>query len=514
MKLGPPKRRATMRPWALVAPYGPTGLSLTTADGQRLASRSTPVHMALAGLTRHVVYVGSRLTECRRIGGDARAWEASVWRDRVVSMTHTPTGLVVRSLRGCLDQDPEPADSLEVFRGWLEDRGVGLGGVSGMARNLWRRSLATELEVDGDPEVGRSALFGGRQGIRSARTYRHQVLLDLEAAYPAMMAARPYALTHREVEPGTYLDPDLAGLVRARVHVPYGLGYGLLPERFPGDLELVAYRRGCTVSGTWAWCEVAAAVDAGAEVVRVDRCWAPATEADLYGPWWELTRDGRQLPGGAGRLAKVVHNAQWGTHAISGEAAVMRWEDPHGNRAPIVTPARARPNPYLRTVHLATETTARVRARLVTDVLADPTIPPPIHVDTDGVILRRTAGVTKLCGEGPGTWRLKRRMPVVEVRAPQVYRYLCDDKACGRHPDRTALEAVLAPRARHTVRQSDGSGAVLEPTASLWHYSVSGVPATMARAIFDKASRHRFDVALPSGWEDHRDDLTTDEVWS
>ena len=302
MKVGPQTRKPTCRPGARRPRAGTQGGPGPTAHGTATRHRALQVHQGLAGLTKHVCYVPGRLTECRRIGGDARAWEASVWRDRAVSMTHTPTGVVVRSLRGTLDSDPEPADSLERFREWLETFEVGLSGISGMARNLWRRSLPTTYELDTDPKLSMPALFGGRQGIRDPRTYRHQVLLDLEAAYPSEMASHPYALTWRKVSCETSLDPDRAGLVDCSIFIPTGLTYGLLPERFPGDDTLVGYRRAQMIRGTWTWREVARAVACGAELVRVHGCWAPAAEADLFGRWWPLVATGRQLPRGAGRL--------------------------------------------------------------------------------------------------------------------------------------------------------------------------------------------------------------------
>ena len=492
MEVGPPKRRATMRPWAVITLHGTRGLVVTTTDGTVVRTRALQVHQGLAGLAGHAVYVRGLLTECRRIGGDARAWEASVWNGKAVSMTHTPTGVVVRSLRGTTDQDADWPEHLELFRGWLEDRGVGLGSVSSMARNLWRRTLATTYAIDTAPELARPALFGGRQAIRSARTYRHQVLLDLQAAYPAEMSNRPYALTWRKVAPSRTLDPSAAGLVAASVHIPTGLAYGLLPERYPGDDELVAYRRATTVRGVWSWGEVAAAVSCGAELVRVHANYAPATEADLFGPWWANVADGRALPGCAGRMVKATTSALWGIFAVRGEAMVMRWDTASGNGTPMVTAGPSRPNPYVRTAHLAVETTARVRTRLLVDVLANPDLPPPVHVDTDGVILRRGADVANVCGDGPGTWQLKRRMPTVEVKAAQVYRFLCGDRLCGH---RDPLAAAVAGQ------RGDG-----------WHYSVAGVPASMAAEVFRRTSRPAtFTVDTPE-WP--AAELTTDEIWS
>jgi hypothetical protein len=303
--------------------------------------------------------------------------------------------------------------------------------------------------------------------------------LDLKAAYPVEMAALPYALTLRRVHKSTDIDPDRAGLVRCAVHIPPHIAYGLLPERFPGDNTIIGYRRGRVVRGIWTWREVACAVACGAEMVVVEECWAPATETDLFSAWWAAIGPGRELPGGAGRLSKATGNALWGTFAIRGESFVMRWDDPSGNRPPIITPGRQIPNPYIRTIHLAAETTARVRARLLWDILAPGDIPPPVHVDTDGVIIRKRADVAHLLGDGPGQWRIKKRMRVVEVKAPQVYRW-------------------------------QDSDAIVKGGQALWHYSVSGVPAGLAQRVFDRTPRSPFSVEMPPGWEDSRPDLHTD----
>jgi hypothetical protein len=239
---------------------------------------------------------------------------------------------------------------------------------------------------------------------------------------------------------------------------------------------------------------VTAAVASGAELVRVHENYAPATEADLFGPWWANVADGRALPGCAGRMVKACTSALWGVFAVRGESMVMRWDTPDGNGTPMVTAGPRRPNPYVRTCHLAVETTARVRSRLLVDVLANPDVPLPAHVDTDGVIVSSSRGLAAVLGEGPGTWQLKRRMPTVEVKAAQVYRFLCHDKLCG-HLD--------TPQGRLSAATTG------QPA---WHYSVAGVPASMASEVFRRTNRPAtFTVDTPE-WP--AAELTTDEIWS
>ena len=70
-------------------------------------------------------------------------------------------------------------------------------------------------------------------------------------------------------------------------------------------------------------------------------------------------------------------------------------------------------------------------------------------------------------GTGPGEWRIKTKMPIVEVRAPQVYRYRTGDS-----PE--------------------------------WHYVTAGTSRARAADLFEKTPRTRIAIGtetiLPQGY--------------
>ena len=119
--------------------------------------------------------------------------------------------------------------------------------------------------------------------------------------------------------------------------------------------------------------------------------------------------------------------------------------------------------------HWAAETTSRVRVRLMTEGLGFDAA--PVHVDTDGIIVSREADHPWLSNE-LGGWGLRRVMRVLEVRAPQVYRFKDECHECWN--------------------------------ATSWHYVCAGTRPADAPALFDRlhsiGSRVAFmgsDLVLP-----------------
>ena len=419
-----PLRRFTRRPVALLDP-GHRQLTVTTEDGIRTASGARDVEELLAGLSGHVCYAGSGLARFRWTT-PATSWTLNAWRGRETRIEHVPTGVTVSSLRGTLDGSHDPYGDLSRVLGWLRGYGVGPGSVSGMAWNLWRASLPGEVAIGFDPEIGRSALYGGRQEAREARTYQAMVSADIRGAYPhAMASAHPYALSLRPVSAETALDPSVSGLAEATVHVDTDMPYAPLPVRIAQ--HLIQFQWG-TVRGVWPWCELAAAQAVGATVI-VHRSWAPRRTADLFTSWWPMAEEGRALEGAAGNLAKAISNSLWGQFGMIGDdRTTTLWADPAG-KVPSTVDQEARILPHSWTAHVAAETTARVRSRIVTEGLYGSQFS-PVHVDTDGIIIRKSAEVPCPCGDGPGQWRIKERMAKVDIRAPQLYRYTCG-RGCG-----------------------------------------------------------------------------------
>jgi hypothetical protein len=287
------------------------------------------------------------------------------------------------------------------------------------------------------------------------------VSADLVAAYPHSMAHHPYATGLRRVTSDTVLDPTVAGIVVGTISVPSDMPFGPVPLRVAPDM--ITFPTG-QVNGAWSWAEAAAAEDLGCEVL-VDECYAPLDEADLFSSWWEVVREGRELPGRAATLIKAVSNSLWGLFGMRGDdRESIRWSDASGTKAVhVALPPRRLP--HATTAHIAAETAARVRVRMLTEgCYGMAARGHPVHIDTDGLIIRRSAVGDMPRTAAPGEWRVKETMRKVEIRAPQVYRFACTAQCGLTHP--------------------------------LWHYSVAGVPADAAAAIFERVGHHGVSVSF------------------
>jgi hypothetical protein len=136
--------------------------------------------------------------------------------------------------------------------------------------------------------------------------------------------------------------------------------------------------------------------------------------------------------------------------------------------------------PQASCAHIAAETTSRVRVRLLAEGLYGDKVY-PIHVDTDGIIVRKSSAARRVVGSGIGDWRIKNEMPRVELRGPQWYRYRCGP-GCGRdHAD--------------------------------WHYVAAGMTQSQAERAFTATPGFRISVGgldsvAPSGFFDP-DELRT-----
>lgn len=440
MKVTPIKRRSRKR-WALLEP-GWRCLRVLSPDGDAFAQGERQCHELLQRVEDRTLYVRGALTSMLHTTG-ATTWQAEVWRGRAVRMSLDGCKAEVISLRGCLPRDGA-FEHLSTVLGFLSDYGIGPGAISSMGWNLWRASLAGPVTIDADPDIAGPAVFGGRQEIREPRTYQHMVAADISAAYPHSMSAAPFALTLRRVDPSTEIRGDEPGLARAVVDVPDDLPYAPLPVRI--GPEVIQWQKG-VVAGIWTWGELAAAIDLGCRV-RVEECFAPGRVAHVFAPWWNLVEQVRAF----GALGKVISNSTWGSFAMRGDdTSSVRWIDDRGERSVTVHHV-PKTLPHARCAHIAAESSSRVRVRLLREGLYRRFA--PVHVDTDGIIVRRSAGLPEPSGAGPGEWRAKAEMTRVEVRAPQVYRHKCRRAGCFE-----------------------------------WHYVTAGVPPEMSEQVFERVGR-------------------------
>ena len=412
------------RPHALLTP-GQRELYVETAWGKQAFKGRRDVTNALTRLTDFTCYVNGGLQSLRHVTS-AREWVLSTWRGRDVGITHVPTGVRVTSLRNGLADADDPFLALTTALDWVRQYGIAPSSVSSMAWKLLRASLSNTVTVGFDPEVSSRAFFGGRQEIWQPDRYRNVRSLDIKAAYPTAMASRPIATSLRKVSTSTDLDPTVPGLADATVKVPITLAHYPLPVRIAKNAIQFPWGE---MSGTWTWVELDAAKRLGCDV-KVETCYAPRSTFDLFGPWWDLAREGRSLPHGADKLAKAIANSTWGQFSMSGDdRGEVWWADDAGLQAfPVDLPARTLPHKW--GIHVAAEVTARVRTQTLLEGLTGDHAW-VVHVDTDGIIVDASGGLPSNSGDAFGQWRVKETMNQIDIRAPQFYRFTRPDE-----PDR------------------------------------------------------------------------------
>ena len=411
-----PLKSLEPKPFAYLQP-GTRQLYVETENGATLFKGRRSIEKALVTLKGFTCYVGSNVESMKHTTG-ATSWTLSTWRGRETRIRHEASGLGVTSLRGTLADTREPFEALLEVAGWLNTYGVNMGSISSMSWNLLRASLDQDIRIGADPRLGSASFFGPRQEVREPKKYHDFQLVDIHAAYPSSMSRRPVALSLAPVSASSRLDPDLPGIASAIVDVPSDLPFPPLPVRVSPDAIQFQHGR---IKGVWSWCELDAARSLGCDVTIL-KAWAPRRSFDLFGPWWEIAQSGRSLSPAAANLAKAIANNTWGQFAMTGDRrSEVRWHDDKGEYA-FETPLEPRVLPHARAMHVASETTARVRVQTLIEG-AYGTDSPPVHIDTDGVIIPLRATPPANSGSGFGQWRVKETMTELEIRAPQFYRW-------------------------------------------------------------------------------------------
>ncbi len=448
------------RPVALVRP-GMGVMTIYDDDNPHGVTFEKSAPRELICRADHRIYCTTGVTALRNVI-DARAWTATVWKGRASSMALDGTKVRIGNLRGALDASPDPYADLRTFLDWVGGRNVNPASVGTMATNLWRSTLDGPMDLDSDPKATTPAFFGGRQEAVPGN-YRHLVHYDISAAYPHSMAGKPYAAGLRRVQVDPKWRSDEPGIARATVLVPPDLRWGPLPWRHPDFPDAVAYPAdGGPVEGTWSLVELEAARALGCHVT-MHEAWIPTSLCRPFDAWWELMQEGRRLPGGASILAKMVANTLWGTFAMEGDLTEWKWSTKHGTDIPHpISPTAPRRNlPHARTRHVAVETTARVRVRLLSEGLYGCPVP-PLHVDTDGIIVRGSIPCPEPAGGRPGRWREKFRTRACEVVAPQTYRYTCGKGCDISHPKWHYVSAGRTPDEAREHWRSDVRSVTVE----------------------------------------------------
>lgn len=467
------------RPVALVTP-GWRSMRIQTRDEDRFLNGEQRIRKALEELKGHVVYARGLLRLLHTTG--ATVWQATAWRGRAVSMSLDGTSTNVLSLRNALDgaTAEEQIEALVRVQEWLAGYGVRMGSLSSMAWHLWCATLTDDVRIASLPAIGQAAFYGPRQEVREPKRYQHMGVVDMSFAYPTAMVERPFALTLREVSSATALDRGDAGLARARVRVPAGLPFAPLPTRIADGV--IQWRDG-HLTGTWPWCELAEAQDLGCDVT-VERCFAPMLTAQPFDRWHAILAEGRALPGWAGRLLKPIGNGLWGMFAMAGDhTQTVRWLDDEGEQ-PLVVARSQRRLPQAATAHVAAETASRVRVRVLDEIYRNADEGLPVHIDTDGMIVREQIASHYPNVAGPGQFRRKVRMRRLDVKAPQLLRYGCDQPCCeDRWHDDTWGNVTTDPHPDRVLHREAVADA---RDREHWHYVAAGMSPEAAREIFER----------------------------
>lgn len=479
MVIKPLAERRKPKPAALILGTGPGYVRLVDDQGEVVEAHArADCAELLAAYSSHQVYTATKATELLRTTG-ARCWSGYQWRGGLVRV-QLDAGPTIYPIRRALRGLADPGPALFATLRWLGGLGVVPGGLGSMAWRLWRATLAGPVDLRG-PQL-RDALYGGRQEAPMPGDYAQARSWDLGAAYPHSMAAEPYPSRLIPVAPQG-LSLAGCGIARAEVDIP-PMEWCPLPVRVGTGALCYGWGK---AEGWWPWRELRQARDAGCRVV-VREAWAGMGDIDLFGAWWQLVQQGRRLrtPGAAG-VVKAITSSLWGQFAIEGEGGRrVRWLDDAGRQAVAVDWSADHQLPQARTVHIAAETTARVRGRLWAEGLA---LPSAIYCDTDGVICGAADRPAKH-GRTPGLWSLRATMAHLDLRGPQVYRWLCptchnagaDDHAPWHHvvagaPTPAIAAAVFARAGSRSNVASLAPGEVTLPAGPLARFQNGGVAA-------------------------------------
>lgn len=338
----------------------------------------------------------------------------------------TYRGETVYLVRG-LPRDAETAAlALGTWRDWVESYGAEVAGMRRTSRSLLRATLrrSVPMPAAGGPPL--PEVIGGRvECYVPAGEYERVLGVDMQAAYARTLGELCWRGWWSEVaRPALYRsDPGFPVFHDAEVRVPDLAGLGPLPvrqaapagrvERWWGQIAR-DYPTGATLRGIYADHELREALRHACDVT-VHRTWIMAGEDQPFLPWWRAIVQGRDLPHGAGRLAKLTGNVLWGSFLAGGGLRTETYADGPTLRERTLPLAGTLGMPT--DLALAESVTSWVRTRLLADVIR-PNRHRVLSVHTDGAILsghRMPAGLAAL------GWRVKYRAPRLVFVGPQTY---------------------------------------------------------------------------------------------
>ena len=333
------------------------------------------------------------------------------------------------------------ADALFTFVRYCNSKGVRFGGsVAGAAYNLFRTTLTKPLRFWAPPDIADALWPGRREYFYPPARYYDMAYYDIKAAYPMSLIddgsifqrGVPTHWRYVEEKGKVFTTNNLDGYGSASVFVPNdNPPPNPLPLRLrPGTRrEQISYATGA-FEGTWPFRDIVhAAMDN--QLIRPPASgWVPSDYTDAFGSdaWQAIRKELRSLPGLAGTLGKIADNSLWGMFAFDNTAdAEIHWLRKDGDPAHITETRK----PGVRRIHgagIAVTATARVRARLYNGIRSSKAV----YCDTDGLIApyiqpHETAPLYQNGSKRKrvdGDWVLKERFGVLDIKAPQLYRWV------------------------------------------------------------------------------------------
>lgn len=313
------------------------------------------------------------------------------------------------------------ADGLFNFVDFCNAHGVRFSGsISGAGLSLFRTTLDTSLKFWA-PERALEALWPGRREYwhEPKRWYGMQYF-DIKAAYPASLMESGIPTHWHQTDPAKW-QKERDGFSLARCFTPYD---NILPNPLPLRLrpgsrrESISWATGA-FRGTYPHRDLENALQSDT-YIQPDETWSPTKYTDAFASrqWQCLRTEMRALPGLAGILGKLADNGLWGMFAFDNSGDIeVKWRTADGD----MSKTDERKKSGMRKAHgvgVALAATARVRQSLWNGIRQSQAI----YCDTDGLIAPATARVTPVAG-GEGTWHLKQELSVLDVKAPQLYRW-------------------------------------------------------------------------------------------
>jgi hypothetical protein len=352
---------------------------------------------------------------------DARHWEGlRSTHGKYKTLVHDG-GPTVRRLGVTADLEPA-ADGLFTFVEFCNSHGVRFNGsIAGAGLSLFRTTLVEPIRFWAPPQAIDALWPGRREYWHEPKRWYEMAYFDLKAAYPAALKEDGIPTHWHQIDPLKWQEHK-DGFSYARTYTPSS---NPLPNPLPMRLrpgsrrESISWASGA-FRGTYPHRDLTNALSVDTWVTP-EETWVPTRYTDAFAsPAWQALRaEMRALPGLAGTLGKMADNGLWGMFAFDNSEDIrVRWRTRDGDMSKSIEQKKV----GVRKVHgigVALAATARVRQSLWEGIRQTDAI----YCDTDGMIAPDTATPYPNSGTD-GTWILKDKLGVLDVKAPQVYRWL------------------------------------------------------------------------------------------